>query len=46
MSTELCRLFNQIRRYTDVYSKASVIRLHFIRMSDDPDRNMKNAVHS
>jgi hypothetical protein len=29
-----------------LYSKSSLIRWHLIRMSGNPDRNMKNSVHS
>jgi hypothetical protein len=29
-----------------IYSKPSLIRLQLIHMSDNPDRNVKNAVHS
>jgi hypothetical protein len=37
---------NGIREKREKYSKPSLIRLHAIRMSDNPDRNLKNAVHS
>jgi hypothetical protein len=32
--------------FLKTYSKPSLIQLQLIRMSDSPDRNTKNAVHS
>jgi hypothetical protein len=32
--------------YTFLCSKPSLIRLHLIRMSDNPDKNMKNEIET